>query len=258
MCVVCGCGGPAVSSERAEAQPRYRALAKRTAARAIQLETRVLDENDRIAAHNRAHFRAHRVLALNVLSSPGSGKTTLLCRLIERLQQSRPVLELAVIEGDQQTSRDADRIRALGVPALQINTGKGCHLDAEMVGAAFERLALHVQRPGGVLFIENVGNLVCPALWDLGEHAKVVVISVTEGDDKPLKYPDMFAAARLLVVSKIDLLPHVSFDVGACISYARRLNPALEVLEVSATRGDGIEGLIAWLNRARESVERAP
>ncbi len=258
MCAVCGCGGPEVSSEQAEARPRYRALPKRGAERAIQLEARVLGENDRIAAHNRAHFRAHGVLALNVLSSPGSGKTTLLCTLIERLQRGSPSLELAVIEGDQQTSRDADRIRALGVAALQINTGKGCHLDAGMVGAAFERLALHAQRPGGVLFIENVGNLVCPALWDLGEHAKVVVISVTEGDDKPLKYPDMFAAAGLLVVSKIDLLPHVSFDVGACVSYARRLNPALEVIELSATRGDGIEALIAWLHRERERVECAP
>jgi hydrogenase nickel incorporation protein HypB len=258
MCAVCGCGGTAGSGEPAEALPRYRALPKMRAERAIQLEARVLGENDRIAARNRAHFRAHRVLALNVLSSPGSGKTTLLCKLIERLQQSAPALALAVIEGDQQTSRDADRIRALGVPAQQINTGKGCHLDAEMVGAAFEQLALHASAAGGVLFIENVGNLVCPALWDLGEHAKVVVISVTEGDDKPLKYPDMFAAAGLLVVSKIDLLPHVSFDVGACVAYARRLNPALEVLEVSATRGDGMETLIAWLDRERESVERAP
>ena len=233
MCGVCGC------ERSAEVRP----------ARVVQLEADVLGENNRIAAHNREHFLSHGVLALNVVSSPGSGKTTLLCALIERLRATASAPELAVIEGDQQTSRDADRIRALGVPALQINTGRGCHLDALRVGAAFASLQLHAAGQGGILFIENVGNLVCPALWDLGERAKVVVVSVTEGDDKPLKYPDMFAAAQLLVVNKIDLLPYVSFDVEACLAYARRVQPELEHVVVSATRGDGLDALLGWLQR---------
>ncbi len=246
MCGNCGCGNTADSSV-----PRM-----------IQLEADVLGHNDRIAAHNRTHFVSHGVLALNFVSSPGSGKTTLLCSVIERLLHASDGLELAVIEGDQQTSRDADRIRALGVPALQINTGKGCHLDASMVADAFSRLPLHehARTPGrgGILFIENVGNLVCPALWDLGERAKVVVLSVTEGDDKPLKYPDMFAAAELLVINKIDLLPYVSFDVDACVAYARRVRPALEHIEVSAVRGDGMDALIAWLQREAAALAGPP
>jgi hydrogenase nickel incorporation protein HypB len=163
------------------------------------------------------------------------------------LREAAPGVEVAVIEGDQQTSRDAERIRALGVEAVQINTGRGCHLDAATVGSAFGRLSLHSHSRGGMLFIENVGNLVCPALWDLGEDAKVVVVSVTEGEDKPLKYPDMFAASSLMVVNKIDLLPHVSFDVSACVGFARRVNPWLEVVEVSARSGEGVGELVAWL-----------
>lgn len=253
MCGVCGCGDPAqlqVGELHIEREPAQ------SAARAIQLEADVLGHNDRIAAHNRAHFLQHGVLALNLVSSPGSGKTTLLCALIGRLRGRG--LELAVIEGDQQTSRDAERIRACGVPAFQINTGKGCHLDASMVAEAFGRLRIHTHAAhahGAILLIENVGNLVCPALWDLGERAKVVVVSVTEGDDKPLKYPDMFAAAQLLVINKIDLLPYVSFDVQACLAYARRVQPALECVEVSATRGDGMDALIAWVLREAASVE---
>ena len=237
MCGVCGCGDTAVPL----VQP----------ARTIQLEAAVLGENDRIAGHNRSHFAEHGVLALNFVSSPGSGKTTLLCSLIERLRSSGR--ELGVIEGDQHTSRDAERIRALGVPAVQVNTGRGCHLDAAMVGQAFGQLHVH-GRPLSIVLIENVGNLVCPALWDLGERAKVVVVSVTEGDDKPLKYPDMFAAAQLLVVNKIDLLPCVSFDVAACVAYARRVQPALEHIEVSATRGDGLDTLSAWLLREAAAI----
>jgi hydrogenase nickel incorporation protein HypB len=251
MCGVCGCGNPAKLHVGA---PHFERVAAMRPARVVQLEADVLGHNNRIAAHNREHFLEHGVLALNLVSSPGSGKTSLLCSVIERLRGSG--LELAVIEGDQQTSRDADRIRACGVPALQINTGKGCHLDASLVAAAFGRLGLHTQGQGGILLIENVGNLVCPALWDLGERAKVVVLSVTEGDDKPLKYPDMFAAAALLVINKIDLLPYVSFDVEACIAYARRVQPALEHVEVSATRGDGMDGLIAWLQREAAAIER--
>lgn len=256
MCVVCGCAENAEHAGQAHEHPALHfgrgpahvSVPGMSPARAIAIETAVLGENDRHAAHNRKHFLAHGVTAFNVLSSPGSGKTTLLCASIAALGRAAPGLHVAVIEGDQQTSRDAERIRALGVPAIQVNTGKGCHLDAVMVGEAFEKL--HAGGSGhGLLFIENVGNLVCPALWDLGERAKIAILSVTEGDDKPLKYPDIFAAAKLLVLNKIDLLPHVQFDVAACVAYARRVNPAIEVLEASATRGDGIEAFVAWLQR---------
>lgn len=215
-------------------------------ARAIRLETDILGENDRVAAQNRAQFAAHGVTALNFVSSPGSGKTTLLCATIEALKTRAPGLPVAVIEGDQQTSFDADRIRATGAPALQVNTGKGCHLDAPMVAEAFARL----HRPdheSSLLFIENVGNLVCPAMWDLGEAAKVAILSVTEGEDKPLKYPDMFAASTLMLVNKIDLLPYLNFDVERCIAFARRVNPAIEVIRVSATTGEGMGDWLTWI-----------
>ncbi|MDI3514178.1 MAG: hydrogenase nickel incorporation protein HypB [Rhodocyclaceae bacterium] len=215
-------------------------------ARAIRLETDILGENDRVAAQNRAHFAAHGVTALNFVSSPGSGKTTLLCATIEALKTRAPGLPVAVIEGDQQTSFDADRIRATGAPALQVNTGKGCHLDAPMVAEAFARLHRH-DHERSLLFIENVGNLVCPAMWDLGEAAKVAILSVTEGEDKPLKYPDMFAASTLMLVNKIDLLPYLNFDVERCIAFARRVNPAIEVIRVSATTGEGMGDWLAWI-----------
>ncbi|WP_439673020.1 Hydrogenase maturation factor HypB (plasmid) [Cupriavidus necator] len=311
MCVVCGCNHPANASvepaslgdhahggERAHVDghvavdPRhgdlhYGAGAARVSVpgmsqdRAIRLEADVLGENKRLAAINRAHFQGHGVTAYNLVSSPGSGKTTLLCATIEALRRRAPALPVAVIEGDQQTSNDADRIRATGAPAIQVNTGKGCHLDAQMVGDAFARLDLHEQAhhhahghgrghdhhhhaPGALLFIENVGNLVCPALWDLGERAKVAILSVTEGEDKPLKYPDMFAAARLMLLNKTDLLPHLDFDVARCIEYARRVKPGIEVLLVSAKTGDGLDAWLDWLLRhcvrsdvsAREAIAR--
>lgn len=215
-------------------------------ARAIRLETDILGENDRVAAQNRAHFAAHGVTALNFVSSPGSGKTTLLCATIEALKTRAPGLPVAVIEGDQQTSFDADRIRATGAPALQVNTGKGCHLDAPMVAEAFARLHRH-DHERSLLFIENVGNLVCPAMWDLGEAAKVAILSVTEGEDKPLKYPDMFAASTLMLVNKIDLLPYLNFDVERCIAFARRVNPAIQVIRVSATTGEGMGNWLTWI-----------
>ena len=259
MCVVCGCHQPE-SGGRAAVDPatgdlHFGAGAARvsvpgmSAARAIALEASVLGENDRIAAANRAHFAAHRVAAYNLVSSPGSGKTTLLVATIEHLRRQHPQRALAVIEGDQQTSHDADRIRATGAPAIQVNTGKGCHLDAPMVAAAFERLPLHAAAATApaLLFIENVGNLVCPAMWDLGERAKVAILSVTEGEDKPLKYPDMFAAARLMVLTKTDLLPHLYFDVSRCIDYARRVNPTIETLLVSSRSGQGMDAWIDWL-----------
>ena len=273
MCTICGCGeakpgaGVLPDSGTARVDPRsgdlhYGVGAARVSvpgmsqARTIQLEADVLGENKRIAAHNRAHFAAHGVMAFNLVSSPGSGKTTLLCATIAALKQRAPALPLAVIEGDQQTSLDADRIRATGAPAIQVNTGKGCHLDAQMVADAFGRLDLHGHahhhhhdhdRAEVLLFIENVGNLVCPAMWDLGEAAKVAILSVTEGEDKPAKYPDMFAAAKLMVLNKIDLLPHVDFDVPKCIEYARRVNPGIKVLLVSAKTGQGLDAWIAWL-----------
>jgi hydrogenase nickel incorporation protein HypB len=315
MCVVCGCGqthhgaaSPEPATEGVQVDPvtgdlHYGAGQTRVSVpgmspqRTIKLEADVLGENNRIAALNRQHFAEHGVTALNLVSSPGSGKTTLLVATLQTLRRCGPEVGLAVIEGDQQTSNDADRIRATGVPAIQVNTGKGCHLDARMVADAFARLPLHGHGPGHahqhehshehphehpdehshehphdhghaqhhahdaagghadrqLLFIENVGNLVCPALWDLGEAAKVAILSVTEGEDKPLKYPDMFAAARLMILNKVDLLPYVDFDVARCIEYARRVNPGIEVLQVSATKGDGLNAWLDWLERALAS-----
>jgi hydrogenase nickel incorporation protein HypB len=210
-------------------------------ARMVQIEQDILGKNNQHARFNREFLAERGIFAVNLVSSPGSGKTTLLTESIKRLLPATPV---TVIEGDQQTANDAERIRATGARALQINTGKGCHLDASMVERGLERL----QPPDeSVLFIENVGNLVCPAAFDLGEAHKVVVLSVTEGEDKPLKYPDMFRAATLMLLNKVDLLPYVSFDVAKCIEYARRVNPDIEVLQVSATKGDGMDTWLAWV-----------
>ncbi len=213
--------------------------------RMVQIEQDILGKNNELAAANRAHFDTHGLLALNLVSSPGSGKTTLLVKTIERLKGTLPV---AVIEGDQQTANDAERIRATGVPAIQINTGKGCHLDAHMVGHGLEHMA---PADGSVLFIENVGNLVCPAAFDLGEAHKVVILSVTEGEDKPLKYPDMFHAADLMIIAKTDLLPHLDFDVDATIANARKVNRSIKVLQVSARTGEGLDAWIEWIKAAR-------
>ena len=210
-------------------------------AKMVQIEQDILSKNDRHARFNREFLAERGIFAVNLVSSPGSGKTTLLTESIQRLQ---PATAVTVIEGDQQTTHDADRIRATGARALQINTGKGCHLDASMVERALERLQ---PDEGSVLFIENVGNLVCPAAFDLGEAHKVVVLSVTEGEDKPLKYPDMFRAASLMLLNKVDLLPYVAFDVARCIEYARRVNPTIEVMQVSATRGEGMDLWINWV-----------
>ena len=215
--------------------------------RKVQIEQDILAKNNAYAAHNREHLLERGIFALNLVSSPGSGKTTLLCKTIALLD-GEPV---AVIEGDQQTSRDAERIRASGAPAIQINTGKGCHLDAHMVGHAIEKLGL---AEDSLLLIENVGNLVCPAAFDLGEAHKVAILSVTEGEDKPIKYPDMFLAASLMLLNKIDLLPYVDFDVDAAIAYARRVNPAIRVILVSATSG---EGLGEWLDFLRDGLSSA-
>jgi hydrogenase nickel incorporation protein HypB len=220
--------------------------------RMVAIEQDILSENDRYAVANRAAFAARGQFVLNLVSSPGSGKTTLLTRTLEVLNGEMP---LAVVEGDQQTSNDADRIRATGAPAVQINTGKGCHLDAHMVGHAVERFA---DLTGGLVLIENVGNLVCPAAFDLGEHHKVAILSVTEGEDKPLKYPDMFHAADLLLLNKVDLLPHLDFDVERCIDYARRVRPDIEVLQVSARDGSGMQAWLDWLRAGLARVAATP
>lgn len=204
------------------------------------MEEAVLAKNDAVARENRGFFESLGIAAFNFVSSPGAGKTALLVALIGGLKRTR----VLVIEGDQETSRDAERIRETGVPAIQINTGTGCHLDAGMVKGAIGELEL---TPGALLFIENVGNLVCPALFDLGEQAKVVVMSVTEGEDKPLKYPHMFRAARVLVLTKIDLLPYVECDLGRLVENARRINPQLRIFAVSARSGTGLPALADWL-----------
>ncbi len=222
----------------------------------------VLEKNDRIAERNRGYLEAKRILALNLVSSPGSGKTTLLERTVRHYasrrgsqdakHEGRDVPSVLVIEGDQATSRDADRIVAAGARAFQVNTGAGCHLDASMVSRALTSLDPPV---GSLLAIENVGNLVCPALFDLGERAKVVVASVTEGDDKPLKYPHMFRASRLVLLNKIDLLPYVDFEVERFVASAREVNASIEVMVLSATRGDGTDAWYAWLDERLGSLE---
>jgi hydrogenase nickel incorporation protein HypB len=211
--------------------------------RTLVLEQEVLGKNNLLAARNRSWLEGHQILAINLMSSPGAGKTTLLERTIRDLSGDLP---LSVIEGDQETLLDADRIRSTGCRVVQINTGAGCHLDAEMLARGLDTLD---PPAGSLVMIENVGNLVCPALFDLGEQAKVVIASVTEGEDKPLKYPHMFRAAELMLLNKVDLLPHLTFDVERCIACARQVNPGLEVIRVSATRGDGLADWYAWLRR---------
>ncbi len=220
-------------------------------ARVIKIGRDILEKNDRFAGANRLLFAETRTLALNLVSSPGAGKTSLLVRTLKDLGGKLP---LSVIEGDQQTSLDADRIKATGVPALQINTGKLCHLDADMISGAMGRIPIPRD---GILFIENVGNLVCPAGFDLGEASKVVLVSVTEGEDKPLKYPDMFHAAGLVLVTKVDLLPYLEFDIAALESNARRVNPRAEVLRVSTRSGDGLDAWYAWIDARRRQMVAA-
>src|SRR5690606_7562242 len=236
---------------RLGAGPARASVAGMSQGEVLRIDRDILGKNDRLAAANRATLAAHGILALNLVSSPGSGKTSLLVSTLHKLAGRIPA---AVIEGDQQTEFDAERIRATGVAALQINTGKGCHLDADMIARPLPRLAL---ADGGLLFIENVGNLVCPAAFDLGEAHKVVILSVTEGEDKPLKYPDMFAAADLMLLNKVDLLPYLHFDVERAIGYALRVNPRLQVIRTSATSGEGLDAWLAWLEARRADVRRS-
>ena len=253
MCDTCGCGSDEVRIEGAAHAHRHADgsmhvhehahAAAPAELRRLRIEEDILAKNDAYAAHNRAQLQAREIFALNLVSSPGAGKTALLVRTI---QAAGGRLQICVIEGDQQTSNDAERIRATGTRALQINTGKGCHLDAHMVGHALERL----NPPRNcVLMIENVGNLVCPAAFDLGEAHKVVVLSVTEGEDKPLKYPDLFRRASLMLLNKIDLLPYLQFDLEHCIANARRTNPAIGIIGVSAVTGQGMSAWLAWLEQ---------
>lgn len=268
MCGVCGCGDGEVridgrAADHASRHHEHKDGSKRRhehhhhhhghesgadgeLSRRVLIEREILAKNDSFAARNRQRLDRSEILALNLVSSPGAGKTTLLTATISALAGR---LSLGVIEGDQETANDADRIRATGVPAVQVNTGRGCHLDAHMIGHALDDLPLDT---GAVLFVENVGNLVCPAAFDLGEHHKVAILSVAEGEDKPLKYPDMFAAADLMLLNKIDLLPYVDFNTSRCVEFARRVNPGIHVLELSAKTGAGLGQWIEWIEAARE------
>lgn len=251
MCSTCGCDHDSKVTITQAGEPNYRLVEPGTLlttakpredhSREIAVERDILEKNNSLANHNREHFSERHIFSLNLVSSPGSGKTSLLERTLTDLKHD---LNFYVIEGDQQTMNDANRIAATGVPAVQINTGKGCHLDADMVHRALHQLQ---PQDSSVVFIENVGNLVCPAMFDLGENVRVAIISVTEGDDKPLKYPDMFASSDLCLINKIDLLPYVKFDVQKTKEYARRVNPRLNFLEISATTGEGMAKWYRWL-----------
>lgn len=207
----------------------------------IQLEIDVLAQNNLKAERNRGYFEALEICALNLVSSPGSGKTSLLERTIKELRSD---LDFYIVEGDQQTSNDADRIKQAGAPVIQVNTGNGCHLDAEMVSIAIKQLK---PQNGSVLFIENVGNLVCPSMFDLGESKRIVVISTTEGDDKPIKYPNMFQTADLCIINKTDLIPYVDFNVERATQYAKQVNPKLEFISLSVKTGEGMDEWYSWL-----------
>ncbi len=213
----------------------------------IALEKEILGKNQLIAERNRGWFVGRNILALNLVSSPGSGKTTLLEKTLNDLKSE---FEISVIEGDQETIHDAERIRSTGCKAVQINTGTGCHLEADMLARGLESLN---PAPNSLLFIENVGNLVCPAMFDLGERAKVAILSVTEGEDKPLKYPHMFKASKLMLLNKIDLLPYIKFDVEKCIEYAKEVNPHIKILQVSATNGEGMPEWYNWLKKTLQT-----
>ena len=266
MCTTCGCSTGETSIDGAVHEtehetehdhthghvyaPVHAHIPGMSQKRMVSIEQNILAKNDAYARENRRLFAERGIFALNLVSSPGSGKTTLLVKTIEMLKNR---LEVSVIEGDQQTNQDAERIRATGASAIQINTGRGCHLDAHMVGHALGKLDM---ARGSVLMIENVGNLVCPAAFDLGEAHKVVILSVTEGEDKPIKYPDMFAAASLMLLNKCDLLPHLSFDVEQAIAYAHRVNPRLEVIRTSATSGEGLDEWLAWIARGAAAARQ--
>jgi len=254
MCDTCGCGSNEVTFRKPGQAPNHTHFKdhhhhdlphdhEHDHSHTIDVEQDVLSKNNLLAERNRGYFEALGILALNLVSSPGSGKTTLLEKTIAGLKDS---VQVAVVEGDQQTTNDADRIYKSGAPVIQINTGAGCHLDADMINKAVKELK---PAKDSLLLIENVGNLVCPALFDLGEAHKVVIISVTEGEDKPEKYPHMFAASDLCIINKTDLLPYVDFDVEKCKHSALQVNHHLEFIELSATTGAGLENWLSWINK---------
>jgi hydrogenase nickel incorporation protein HypB len=263
MCVTCGCsddnqttitnmenehhhthtlpdGTVITHSHHHEEAPQIHAQIHNTT---ISLEQEILGKNNLLAAQNRGWFKGRNILALNLMSSPGAGKTTLLTRTINDLKNT---LTISVIEGDQETTNDAEKIKSTGCQVVQINTGTGCHLDASMIEKGLQELNPPLN---SVVMIENVGNLVCPALFDLGEGAKVVILSVTEGEDKPIKYPYMFRSSDIMILTKIDLLPYVNFDVQRCVKYARQVNPNMQIFQVSATTGAGLEDWYGWLSQ---------
>lgn len=251
MCATCGCEGNSHSIvhdhdhnhsyDHHHSNDHSHGHSHSNSKSVVEVEKDILHQNNLLAARNRGYFDAKNILAINLVSSPGSGKTTLLEKTLTDLKEE---VEFAVIEGDQQTTNDADRIHATGTKVVQINTGKGCHLDAHMVLHAVQGMKLVND---SVLFIENVGNLVCPAMFDLGEKERVVIISVTEGEDKPLKYPDMFYSSTVCVINKTDLLPYVPFNIEKAKEYILRVNPKLKIIEVSCTSGEGLEQWYSWL-----------
>jgi len=263
MCATCGCGPDAKTTyylldkdhpgththSHAPGHTHTHDHPHPAAKTVIDVEQDILSQNNLLAQRNRGYFDAKNILALNLVSSPGSGKTSLLERTLNDLKGQ---LDFTVIEGDQQTTNDADRIQATGTKVTQINTGKGCHLDAHMILHALKDIK---PADNSVLFIENVGNLVCPAMFDLGEKERVVIISVTEGDDKPLKYPDMFHSSTLCIINKIDLLPYVPFDIEKVKANAKKVNHKLEILEVSCTTGEGLPLWYDWLKSKIEQPE---
>jgi hydrogenase nickel incorporation protein HypB len=239
MCIDCGCAPADHHHDHAHHHAHHHD--RDGQGKIVRIEEDILAKNNRLAAGNRALLAAKGIFTLNLVSSPGSGKTTLLEKTLSDLKHE---ISFAVLEGDQQTANDAERIAATGVPVHQINTGAGCHLDAHMVGQGLEHFNLDQLQ---LLMIENVGNLVCPAAFDLGENFKVALLSVTEGEDKPLKYPQMFRASDILLINKLDLLPHVRFDLAKCRAYAERVHPGIKIFEVSCYSGLGLDDWYAWL-----------
>lgn len=253
MCKVCGCNEAEVTIENTHQHldPDEGQIKDAGAARLIEIEQNILSKNNYYADQNRQQLLADGIFSINLISSPGAGKTTLLTEMISRLKAQHRIY---VIEGDQQTALDAARIRETGVKATQINTGKGCHLDAHMVGHACQHLQM---QNNAFLFIENVGNLICPAGFDLGEAHKIVILSVTEGEDKPLKYPEIFNAAELMIINKIDLLPYLNFNLQQCCAYAKQINPDIKIIQLSATSGENMQQFSDWLIAGKTEFQKA-
>lgn len=252
MCATCGCGtdhvhfikldGKQLHLDRSKMEMDHDHLSHGLKEKTlVQVERDILHKNNLIAAWLKDYYDAKNIFSINLMSAPGSGKTTLLEKTLVSLKKEIPCF---VIEGDQQTTHDAERIRNTGTPVIQVNTAKGCHLDAEMI---YNSLKILQPEEHSILFIENVGNLVCPAMFDLGEVTRVVIISATEGDDKPAKYPDMFQSADLCIINKIDLLPYVNFEINKCKQFARKIHPKIKLLELSATSGEGMQEWLEWL-----------